>query len=246
MTPWASPGSTASSGSTGPRLPARVVLQVLRRPGQLPRRRSHLLRVRRDLPAAAARLARSSASSSRATRSCRRSARLGAEHIPDHRRRSSAGPRACTGSMTRRVVGGLAAIYGSLGLGQAAPERHQRRLVGAPQQPAQPVPAAAQEPAPAGHRRAVGARRSRSSHASAATPRCSVRASTSTMRWASGWSPCCWSPARAHGAVPARRRPPAPLLGARRARGVHGGVLWQALQFVGTLYVDRCWPDQRA
>ena len=73
--------------------------------------------------------------------------------VPDRRRgaRPAAGPAGSTGAV---VVGALAALYGALGLGQAIQNLMATRLGDPAQQPAQPVPAARQEPAAAALRRA--------------------------------------------------------------------------------------------
>ena len=149
LPPWGSSTrlDRAQRKTVVPRLPGRDVLQVHRRPGPLPGGDHQLLRVHRDLPAAAARLddlrllppgqPRSPGPCS--TRHCAPS-RSSAT--------SSAGPERIQGSKVSIVVGVLAALYGSHGARAGSAERAQRRLVGAAQQAAQPDAAPAQEPGP--------------------------------------------------------------------------------------------------
>ena len=106
-------------------------------------------------------------------------ARLGARPVPDHRV-GAGGAR-----WAERVDHGDRPRFPGRAVRRARarpgdPERHEHRLVGPAEQPAEPGPAAHQEPAPADDRRARRCSRSPCSRSWPATPRRSARASRRT------------------------------------------------------------------
>ena len=157
------------AAASRPRVPARRRLQVLRRPGPLPRGDADLLRLHRDLPADAAGHLDPRLHPARRARLAGGDPRLRARAVPDHRRpaRPPGGPAGLGRPVSRSVA--LAALYGALGLGQALQNtQHVAWSVPRNSRP-NPFYARLKTLVPAGHRRASRCSRSRSSSTVAST-----------------------------------------------------------------------------